>query len=147
MKEEIKIVKEENKKANRFIKHNLHKYNVNHCDYIMRNSTKFHNNKIEGNFTIYDNGKIVGGVLGYIKYGWYYLDEFYIDEGYRNKNIGSKMIKIVEKFAKENKALGVRVDSWSFQAPLFYQKLGYKVCNIFEDCPPGTKTYYMYKRF
>ena len=57
------------------------------------------------------------------------------------------MIKIVEKFAKENNALGVRVDSWSFQAPLFYQKLGYKVCNVFEDCPPGTKTYYMYKKF
>lgn len=67
MKKEIKIVKEENTKAKRFIKYNLHQYNVTHCDYFMRNSTKFHNNRVEGNFTIYDNGKIAGGVLGYIK--------------------------------------------------------------------------------
>ena len=42
-----------------------------------------HNNTINGDFIIYDNNEIIGGALGYIRWGWYQLTDFYIDEGYR----------------------------------------------------------------
>ena len=102
---------------------------------------------INGDFIVYDNNEVIGGALGYIKLGWYYLTDFYIDKKYRDKGIGSEIIKRIEKFAMDNDALGVRIDSWSFQAPEFYQKLGYIVWGKFDDCPPGTTHYYLYKRF
>ena len=98
-------------------------------------------------FIIYDNNEIIGGALGYIRFGWYQLTDFYIDEGYRGKGLGSEIIKKIEQFAKENNAIGVKISSWSFQTPKFYQKLGYIVWGQFEDCPPGTIHYYLYKKF
>lgn len=57
------------------------------------------------------------------------------------------MINEIEQFAIKNKALGVKIDSWSFQAPKFYPKLGYIIWAEFKDCPPGTTHYYLYKKF
>ena len=145
--EKIIIKKDNCKDVEQFVKFNLHKYNQKNCDYIRNNSSYAHNNTINGDFIIYDNNEIIGGALGYIRWGWYQLTDFYIDEEYRCKGLGSKIVKTIEQFAKENNAIGVKIDSWSFQAPKFYQKLGYIVWGQFEDCPPGTIHYYLYKKF
>ena len=44
-------------------------------------------------FIIYDNDEILGGALGYIRFGWYQLTDFYIDERYRGKGLWSEIIK------------------------------------------------------
>ena len=56
-------------------------------------------------------------------------------------------MKICQEFAKENNCIGVQLDTWNFQAPEFYKKLGYIVWGEFKDCPPGTTHYYLYKKF
>lgn len=66
---------------------------------------------------------------------------------YRGKNIGTMLIEEIEKCANENDALGVRMETWSFQARGFYEKMGYKVYATFEDCPPGTIDYFLKKEF
>ena len=147
MLEEIIIEKDNNNDVENYVKFNLHKYNEDNCNYIKQNSSYAHNNKINGDFIIYDGKKIIGGALGIVMWAWYYLTDFYIDKKYRNLGIGKKVIEQVENFAKRNNALGVRIDSWNFQAPKFYQKLGYKIWGKFDDCPPGTTHYYMYKKF
>ncbi len=147
MLDTITIKKDINNDVENYVKFNLHKYNQENCDYIKNNSSYAHNNKIDGDFIIYDNNKVIGGALGKIIWGWYHLTDFYIDEYYRKSGIGKQVIKEIEAFAKNNNALGVRIDSWSFQAPKFYQSLGYKVWGKFDDCPPGTTHYYMYKKF
>lgn len=145
--EKISIKKDNCNEVEHFVKLNLHKYNQKNCDYIKHHSSYDHNNTINGDFMIYDHDKIIGGALGYIRFEWYHFTDFYIDEEYRGQGIGSEMIKRIEEFAKENHAIGVRVASWDFHAPKFYQKLGYTVWGKFEDCPPGTIHYYLYKRF
>ena len=144
---EVIIKKDDNNDVENYVKLELHKYNQKNCKYIRENSSYAHNNKINGDFIIYDKNTIIGGALGQIIWGWYYLSDFYINEEYRNQGIGTQIIDKIEQFAKENNALGVRIDSWNFQAPKFYQKLGYKVWGKFKDCPPGTTHYYMFKKF
>lgn len=143
----IIIKKDNDLKALKFVLYYLHQYNRAHCDYIKNNSNQEHNNKINGDFIIYDKDKIIGGAIGYIRFKWYFLTDLYLEEEYRKNKLGTKILMEVEKFAKEQKALGIRVESWDFQAPKFYQKLGYQVYAIFEDCPPGTKEYLLYKKF
>ena len=145
--EKIIIEKDNCNDVEHFVKFNLHKYNQKNCDYIRNNSSYAHNNTINGDFIIYDNNEIIGGALGYIRFGWYQLTDFYIDERYRGKGLGSEIIKKIEQFAKENNAIGVKINSWSFQVPKFYQKLGYIVWGQFEDCPPETIHYNLYKKF
>ncbi len=141
------IEKDDKKDAEGYVRFNLHKYNQKNCEYISKNSSYAHNNKINGDFIIYDNDNVIGGVLGHIIYGWYHLTDFYINEKYRKQGFGSKVIENIEQFARKNNALGVKIDSWDFQAPKFYQKLGYSIWGSFNDCPPGTVHYYLYKKF
>lgn len=143
----LRIEKDNKKDVQGYVWFGLHKYNQKHCEFISKNSSYAHNNEINGDFIIYENEKVIGGALGKIIFGWYELTDFYIDEPYRKQGLGSKVIKKIEEFAKENNALGVKIESWSFQAPKFYQKLGYTVWGEFKDCPPGAIHYYLYKKF
>ena len=79
---DLKITKNNIKEVEDYVLFNLHKFNQKHNDYIRNNSSDNHNNKINGNFAVYVNRKIIGGALGYIKYGWYFLNDFYIEEEY-----------------------------------------------------------------
>ena len=85
--EKIIIEKDNCNDVEQFVKFNLHKYNQKNCDYIRNNSSYAHNNTINGDFIIYDNNEIIGGALGYIRFGWYQLTDFYIDERYRGKGL------------------------------------------------------------
>lgn len=147
MSDRIKIVLDQNEDTNKIVRLNLHRYNVENCEYINKNSSYAHCNIIPGNFALYEDDKIVGGAVGEIIFGWYELSDFWLPEKYRGLDYGKKIIEEIEKFAKKNNALGVKMGSWSFQAPNFYKKLGYTQWAEFKDCPPGTTHYYFYKKF
>lgn len=75
------------------------------------------------------------------------MDKLWLDENYRKKGIGKKIINEIEKYSKDNNLLGVRTETWSFQARGFYEKMGFEVYATFEDCPPGTTDYFLRKKF
>ena len=53
-----------------------------------------------------------------------------------------------EEMAKEMGAKLAQVDTYDFQALLFYQKLGYEVFGVLDNCPiEGNKRYYLSKSF
>ena len=65
---------------------------------------------------------MIGGAVGYITWKWYFLDELWIEEVYRKNGIGTKLIDKIEKCAKENNLLGVRMETWSFQQENFMKR-------------------------
>lgn len=143
----MKIITVKNQKFRNLIRRNLHKYNRNNCDWILKNSKETPSEIKYHNIAIYDENKLVGGSSGYIAWQWYFLDEFWIDEKYRKKGIGTKIINTVENYAIKNNLLGLRVETWDFQAKDFYEKMGYNVYASFKDCPPGTIEYFLSKKF
>lgn len=142
---EIRNIEDEN--FRKLIDTNLHKFNRENCEWIQKNTEEKPDKTKYYNFGVYDNDKLIGGAVGYIAWKWYFLDELWIEEGYRKNGIGTKLINKIEKCAKENNLLGVRMETWSFQARGFYEKMGYNVYATFEDCPPGTIDYFLKKRF
>ncbi len=48
------------------------------------------------NFFAFDGEKLIGGAVGCVKYNWYYLDLLFVDEVYRNKKIGSQLLRQIE---------------------------------------------------
>ncbi|MGQ0441123.1 hypothetical protein ACT4UT_33640, partial [Bacillus sp. B-TM1] len=49
----------------------------------------------------------------------------------------SKLIKHIEEFAIEKECSLINLDTFSFQAPAFYKKHGYKVIGVSENHPKG----------
>ena len=145
----IIIKNDNNEELKKEIDHKLSNFNREHCKWFRNkaNLKQDEYSEIEYNFLAYDDNKLVGGAIGVIKYNWYFLDLLYVDEEYRGQDIGTKLINEIEKLAKSKKLIGVRMETWDFQAREFYEKNGYEVYATFEDCPPGTVDNFLRKRF
>lgn len=90
-------------------------------------------------------GDILGGVIGEIYWDWFYLDLMWIQEDLRGNGYGEQLLKAVEEEARGKGAKQVFLDTFSFQAPGFYQKYGYQVFGELPEFPPGHKRFYLTK--
>jgi len=72
-----------------------------------------------------DENEIIGGLTA--RTYWQYLDIsfLWVDERYRKRGHATAMILAAEAEAKRRGCKKVIVDTFSFQAPDFYRKLGY----------------------
>lgn len=145
----ITIKNENDIKFKKIIDTRLRKNNIEKCSWFKDNISEDINisSVKNNNFLAFDNDKLIGGAIGFVEYNWYFLDLLYIDEEYRNRNIGTNLIKEIEKFALKEHLTGVRMETWNFQAKGFYEKNGYSVFGEIKDCPPGTIDYHLKKEF
>lgn len=92
------------------------------------------------------NEEIIAGILSKI-YCWncVYIDVLWIKEEYRKDGLGSRLLKEVEKIAKDKGCHLIHLDTFDFQAKDFYIKHGYEVFGILDECPQGHKRYFMKK--
>jgi len=92
------------------------------------------------------DGTVVGGMTGAIFWDMMRVDILWLDERLRGQGYGSKLVAMAEQYAAENNCKLIKLDTYSFQAPEFYKKLGYQVYGVVEDEPAGFQHYYFYKR-
>lgn len=98
-------------------------------------------------YVIKENGMAVAGIYAVI-YLWkiLFVDVLFVNEAHRGKDLGSILLRKVED---EAKAIGVKLahlDTFDFQAKGFYEKQGYEVFGVLDDCPEGHKRYYLKKK-
>ncbi len=87
--------------------------------------------------TLKEKRDIVGGVIGDTHLGWLFVQWFWIDEKYRGKGFGKRLLDAAEKEARRRGAKNVYLDTFSFQAPGFYEKLGYREFGRLNEYPAG----------
>jgi ribosomal protein S18 acetylase RimI-like enzyme len=92
-----------------------------------------------------ENGQIIGGILGGTYWGWMYIDILWVNEHYRRRGLGSKLLSEAEKEAVRRGCHHVHLDTMSWQAPDFYIKHGYEVIGILPDIPNGNQKYLLMK--
>lgn len=118
---------------------------------IYYNSTKVSFKKeppfLQINRCVKDGNEVVGGILSELCWNVLYVDILWVKEEYRNKGYGAALLTDVENTAKEMNCKLSNLYTYDFQAKDFYEKLGYTVFGILEDCPEGHNRYYMSKRF
>lgn len=91
------------------------------------------------------DGNIIAGLLGAMYWECMYIEILWVDENYRMKGLGSRLLNEVEKFAKENECHLVHLDTFDFQAKDFYLKHGYEIFGVLDDCPIDHKRYFLKK--
>ena len=90
-----------------------------------------------------DDGEIVGGALGDVWGDWYFLAVLWVDRPLRGQDNGQRLLAAAEQHAIERECKGAHLDTASFQARPFYEKLGYNVFGTLEDHPVLGHTYYL----
>ncbi len=94
-----------------------------------------------------ENGEILGGITGIIFWYHLHIDFLWVDESLRGKGYGKELLDHIEKTARENKCRLIQLDTFSIQAPGFYQKYGYRVIGTIEEHPnEDFQQYYLEKR-
>jgi ribosomal protein S18 acetylase RimI-like enzyme len=90
-------------------------------------------------------GQVVGGAYGDTHYGWLYLGSLWVEKSLRGTGWGRQLLG---RFEAEGAALGARsvwVDTYGFQAPGFYERLGYREFGRLDDFPPGSARHFLWK--
>jgi ribosomal protein S18 acetylase RimI-like enzyme len=72
-------------------------------------------------------GRVRGGIVAQLGFDSVYLDTVWIDEAMRGQGHGRAMVVLIEDEARKRGALQSWLYTLSWQAPGFYEKLGYRV--------------------
>lgn len=92
-----------------------------------------------------DEGSVVGGLWAEYGYDWMFIKYLVVPESERGKGTGSTMMKQAEDRARELGLFGIWVDTFSFQAPGFYEKLGFEKFGAIENFPRGQASLHLKK--
>ena len=93
-----------------------------------------------------ETGAFVGGLLGFTHWNHFFVSALYVHQQFRKEGIGRELMKRAEALALEQGCDVIYLDSFDYQAPEFYEKLGFKVFGKLEDYPPGHQRFYLMKR-
>lgn len=93
------------------------------------------------------NGQMVGGLHGQSNWQWLFVQRIFVSEEHRYKGIGSQLMKAAENEARRRSCVGVWLDTFSFQSPDFYKKLGYQQFGTIPDYPWGHNRQFFFKKF
>lgn len=86
-----------------------------------------------------------GGILGEIFWGWLHIDLLWVREELRGQGYGQRLLFQIEEEARKLGAKNVFLDTFSFQAPEFYKKYGYRVFGELKDFPQGQQRFFLTK--
>ena len=92
-----------------------------------------------------ETGKIIAGLIGNTHGNWLTVKFLWVSDDLRGNNIGSEILQQAEKTAKERGCKYAFLDTFSFQAPAFYQKHGYHDAFVLEEYPVAGQRYYFTK--
>lgn len=93
-----------------------------------------------------DAGARVGGLWGKCAYDWLFVEFLAVPEAYRGAGHGAALMKEAEAIARARGCVGIWLDTYSFQARGFYEKLGYAVFGAIDDFPIGHQRFFLRKR-
>jgi GNAT superfamily N-acetyltransferase len=93
-----------------------------------------------------ENGEILGGLLGDIWAAWLHITMLAVATRVRGHGFGKELMKRAELYAVERGCTNAFLDTFSFQARPFYEKLGYRVFGTLENHPAGHQHYFMTKQ-
>ena len=91
-------------------------------------------------------GKIVGGLI--LQSWWLesYVELLWLSGRARGQGVGSELIREAERRARRRGSRLIHLNTYSFQAPGFYEKLGYRRFGAMRGSPKGAGRFFYVKR-
>ena len=86
-------------------------------------------------------GRILGGLTGATYAGWLSVQYFWLSAPLRGGGIGAELIALAERKAVERGCHSAYLDTFGFQAPEFYARLGYQEFGRLPYPPRGERIF------
>jgi ribosomal protein S18 acetylase RimI-like enzyme len=120
----------------RFLMQKLHEYNVSQTG-------------LEGDlislFLKDGEQQIIGGLHGWTAFNYLHIDVLWLREDLRRRGYGRRLMQVAEEEALKRGCRYAQLDTFSFQALGFYEKLGYRIFGELGDVAGGHKWYFLKK--
>lgn len=91
-------------------------------------------------------GIIRAGLCGYTWGGCCYVSYLWIEQAERGRGLGAALLLAAEEHAKAKGCVVMFVTSHSFQAPGFYERMGYERLAVVHDHPVGHASVFLARR-
>jgi GNAT superfamily N-acetyltransferase len=93
-----------------------------------------------------DGGRIVGGISGRIWDGVLDISILWVHEDYRGEGYGRQLMAAAEGEGLKRGCLLSELRTFDYQAPGFYERLGYEEYNVVEGWPRGHRRHFFRKQ-
>ena len=91
-------------------------------------------------------GRLVGGLIGSTYWKWLTTDFLWVAEELRGRGYGRQLLLAAEQEALRRGCEHAWLDTFSFQAKGFYEKLGYVVFGVLDAFPGQHRRYFLKKK-
>jgi GNAT superfamily N-acetyltransferase len=91
-------------------------------------------------------GRVLGGLIleSYLRES--YVELLWLSAEARGARVGSRLLAEAERVALQRGSVLIHLNTYSFQAPAFYEKNGYQRFGSMEGSPPGQSRHFYMKR-
>lgn len=100
-------------------------------------TTPLHEVRPLGCFARDEAGTVIGGAVGRRWGRVVELQQLWVHEAWRGKGTGTALVRAFEAHARAHGCDRIYLETFSFQAPDFYRRLGYAVAHAHADYPHG----------
>ena len=90
--------------------------------------------------------EILAGLTGKTFWDWLHIEYLWVAEGERGRGLGSQLVLAAEAEAVARGCIGSTLDTFSFQALGFYEKLGYEVIGSLSGYAGTHTRFYLQKK-
>ena len=90
-------------------------------------------------------GNVVGGAIADCFGGWVYISLLWVEKSLRNLGYGTQLMQMIESEAIQQGCTHAHLDTFSYEARPFYEKLGYELFATLDDYPKGYCKYFLKK--
>ena len=122
----------------RFLEDCINQYNVE--------TTKIGDGRIMSYLLRDERADIVGGLYGWTWSGTCEIRYLWVREDFRKRGFGKALMEAAEREAIARGCNQIVLDTHSFQAPLFYKRLGFEIIASHADYPRGHYKHYLRKQ-
>lgn len=113
----------------RFLGDRLYEYNVA--------ATGFDDGRALGIFVRDDADALLAGLYGWTWGGCGFVDKLWVHPDHRGRGLGRRLMETAEAEIRARGAFQLLLLTHSFQAPAFYEGLGFERVGAFDDYPRG----------
>jgi GNAT superfamily N-acetyltransferase len=91
-------------------------------------------------------GRIVGGLAGDLYWNALYVELLWLEEGARHSGVGTRLMREAERRARGARKELIYLNTYTFQAPDFYPRLGFREIGRIPGYPRGGTRIFLVKR-
>lgn len=92
-----------------------------------------------------DDGAVIGGAVGRWWGGCAELQQLWVEDAHRKHGLGAALVGAFEEHARAKGCTYLYLETFSFQAPAFYERLGYVTEYVRRGYPHGIAKFHMAK--